>query len=47
MHHMDADKTYREKAGQQLHKNATSYIEQVLEATCHKTATIRPPTSHL
>ena len=30
----------------QLHKNAASNIEQVLEATPHKAPTIRPPTSH-
>ena len=29
---------YGEKAGRQLHKNAASYIEQVLEATLHKTS---------
>ena len=28
-------------------KNATSYIEQILEVTSHKTAAVRPPTSHL
>ena len=27
MHQMDADKTYRENARQELHKNAMSYIE--------------------
>ena len=26
-HNMDANKTYREKASLELHKNATSYIE--------------------
>ena len=31
---------------QQLHKNAASNIEQVLEATPHKAAAIRPPTTH-
>ena len=35
-----------EKARQQLHKNAASNIEQVLEATPHKTPTILPTTSH-
>ena len=30
-----------------LHKNATSYIEQILEATSNKTAAVRPPTTHL
>ena len=47
MHHIDADKAYREKAGQELHKNTTSQIEQILDATSYKTAAVRPPTSHL
>ena len=46
MHYLDAHKTDGEEARQQLHKNAASYIEQVREATPHKTPTIRPPTSH-
>ena len=46
MHYMDADKTDGEKAWRQLHKNAASNIEQVLEATPHKSADVRPPTSH-
>ena len=33
MHYMDANKTAGEKAWRQLHKNAASNIEQVLEAT--------------
>ena len=37
---------YGEKAWQQLHKNTVSYIEQVLEATPHKTAAVLPPTTH-
>ena len=45
MHYMDANKTNEEKAWQQLHKNAANNIEQVLEATLHKVATIRPPTT--
>ena len=44
---MDADKVYRERARQEVQKNAISYIEQILEATSHKTAAVRPPTSHL
>ena len=36
MHHMDANKMYGEKAWQQLHKNAASCIEQLLEAIRHK-----------
>ena len=35
-----------EKAWRQLHKNAASNIEQVLEATPHKAAAIQPPTTH-
>ena len=34
------------KGWQQLHKNAASNIEQVLEATPDKAAAIRPPTTH-
>ena len=33
---MDADKTPKDKARRELHKNATSYIEQILEATPHE-----------
>ena len=39
MHYLDAKKTAGEKARRQLHKNAASYIEQVLEATPHKAST--------
>ena len=46
MHYLDANKTAGEKARRQLHKNAASNIEQVLEATSHKAPTIWPPTSH-
>ena len=41
MHYMDADKLYSEKGkayGEKLHKNTTSYTEQILEATSHKKA---------
>ena len=37
---------YGEKAWRQLHKNAASYIEQVMEAASHKAAAVRPPTTH-
>ena len=37
---------YGEKAWRQLHKNAASNIEQVLEAAPHKAASVRPPTTH-
>ena len=40
MQHMNAGKAPREKAWRQLHKNATSYIEQILDATSHKTAVL-------
>ena len=46
MHCMDANKTAGEKARRQLHKNAASNTEQVLEATPHKVPTTRPLTSH-
>ena len=36
MHLMDVDKAFREKAWRQLHKNAPSYIEQILDVTSHK-----------
>ena len=37
---------YGEKAWQQLHKNAASNSEQVLEAAPHKAAAVRPLTTH-
>ena len=47
MHHMDADKTHREKAIRELHKNAASYVEQILEATRDETTTVLQFTSNL
>ena len=47
LYHINADKAYREKVRRELHKNATSYIEQILEAISHKTATVHPPAFHL
>ena len=41
-----AVEVYREKAGQELHKNASSYIEPSLAATSNKSAAIWPPMSH-
>ena len=46
MQYMDAYWTYGEKAWQQLHKNAVSYIKQVLETATHRPAAVRPPTTH-
>ena len=46
MHYMDIDKRDGEKAWRQLHKNTASNFEHVLEATTHKAAAVRPPTSH-
>ena len=37
---------YGRKAWQQLHQNAASITEQILEATPHKTEAVRPPTNH-
>ena len=31
----------------EMHHMDTSYIEKILEVTSDKTATVRPPTSHL
>ena len=47
MHHIDADKTYREKGRWELHQNASNYFQKIQEATPHKTATVQPLTSHL
>ena len=47
MHLMDADEAYREKAKRELYKNATRYIELIVEATPQETAAIWPLTSHL
>ena len=47
MYYMDFDEAYREKVKRQLHKNATSYIEQILEAASHKTVAVQTPSSHL
>ena len=41
-----ANRTDGEKAWRQLQKNAASNFEQVLEATPHKEAAVRPPTTH-
>ena len=41
------DLVYREKAYWELNKDATSYIEQIPEATSYKTAAVRPSISHL
>ena len=47
MHHMDADYANREKARRQLHQDAKSWTEEILEATSLKTAAVRPTTTHL
>ena len=41
MNHMDADKTYWEKARRELHKKATSPIEQILEAISLKNSSCK------
>ena len=46
MHYMDTNKTYGEKAWRQLHKNAVSNIEQVMEVAPHKAAAVLPLTIH-
>ena len=47
MQHMDADKAYWKKARQELHKYTKTYIRQILEATSHETAAVRPLTSYI
>ena len=47
IHHMDADKEQVEKASWKLLENAMISIEQILEATSHKTSAVQPPTFHL
>ena len=42
MHHMDSNKTHRENAGWEIHKNAPGYFEQFLEVTPHETAVLWP-----
>ena len=46
MYHRNAEKTLREKVKRELHKNPTSYIEQILEATPHKALAVRPIAFH-
>ena len=43
---MDADKMPWEKPSQELHKNATIYIEQILKVTPHEITAVRSLTSH-
>ena len=45
MHYMDAIKTAREKAWQQLHQNDVSNIKQVLAAAPHKAVAVRLSTT--
>ena len=47
MHHMDTNKAHGEKARWELHKNAISYFEQILETIPHETTAVWPLTSHL
>ena len=47
MHHMDFGKTYSEKARQELHKNALSCNEQIMETAARETTEVQPLTSHL
>ena len=44
MHYLDANKTAGEKDRRQLHKNAASNIERVIEVTPHEAPTIQPLT---
>ena len=44
---MYANKAHKEEAWQKSRNNATSHIEEILEATSHKTTAIRSPTSYV
>ena len=46
VYYMDANKMYGEKAWRQLHKNAASNNEQVLDAAPHKATGVRPLNTH-
>ena len=41
MHHIDADKTYREKARWEQPKNVDRHLGQILEATLHETTAVQ------
>ena len=43
---MEAKKHTEKKASQQLHENAASNVEKVLEAAPHKAAAVRPSTTY-
>ena len=47
MPNMVTNKIQQEKTGWKLHKNAVCYLEQILEVTLHKTATVWPTASYL
>ena len=47
LHHLDSNKTIREKTGWDVYKDAARCIKQILEATPYKTAAVWPSTSHL
>ena len=47
LHHLDSNKTIREKTGWDVYKDGARCIKQILEATPYKTAAVWPSTSHL
>ena len=47
MHYMDGDKMHKEKVRRELHRNDTSYIGQILDATHNETKAKRPFRAHL
>ena len=44
---MDANKTHWEKARREQHRNATSYLEQILVAAPQEITAVRPLNSNL
>ena len=44
---MDTNKMHRENARWEIHKNAMNSLEEILDATLHKTTALWSLTSHL
>ena len=47
LHHLDSDKTLREKVRWELHKDAACCFEEILEAAPYTIATVQLLTSYL
>ena len=47
LHHLDSNKTLKEKDRWELCKNNARYFKKILRAASYKTAVVRPHNSHL